>query len=128
MLENALNMDPAWVDQNTDFLVSRFVHFIIGHSLDDPEDTLWLVARNLPEGEFFTRKFGHRLWHKFYVETAFDAYRSGQPLKCRKYALRALLNNPASALGNRGLLSILLRSWIATRTVRQLRNDHVNDI
>jgi glycosyltransferase involved in cell wall biosynthesis len=113
MLEYAVAIEPTWAYENMDFLINRFVNFIIGHGLDDPEETLRLVIQHLPAGEFFSGGFVRCLWHAFYVETAFEAHRSGQPDKCKKYALRALINNPPSTLRNRGLLSILVRSLYA---------------
>ena len=113
LLERAIAMDPTLANENIDHLISQFVHFIIGHSIEDPEATLRLAMQYLPGGKTFAGRFARQSWHEFYMDRAFEAYESGQPLKCRKYALRALANNPPSALRNRGLLSILVRSSIA---------------
>ena len=119
LLERAIFMDPTLADRNIDHLVNQFVHFVIGHGPEDPETTLRLAMQYLPGGKSFMGKFSRQSWHEFYMDRAFEAYQLGQPLRCRKYALRALVNNPLAALRNRGLLSILIRTWIRKSAVKQ---------
>lgn len=109
MLRRAIAVDPALADQNIDPLVNQFVNFIIGHSPDNPENVLRLVMQHLPGDRLFARRFERQLRHKFYVEAAFEAYRSGRRLKCKKYAFLAFINNIPSALRNHGLLLMLIR-------------------
>jgi hypothetical protein len=81
-----------------------------------------MVIRHLPTGAFFSGGFVRRLWHEFYLETAFEAYESGQPDKCKKYALRALINTPPSTLRNRGLVSIFLRSLVGKQNINEFKS------
>lgn len=127
LLERAIIMDPTLANQNIDQLVSQFVHFVIGHGPEDSEATLRLAMQYLPGGKSFMGKFSRQSWHKFYMDRAFEAYQFGQPLRCRKYALRALVNNPPAALRNRGLLSILVRTWIGKSVFKQSGIDIAND-
>ncbi len=51
---------------------------------------------------------------------AFEAHQLGEPSLVRQRALRGILYNPAH-LGNRGLISILIRASVGSRTNRAIR-------
>lgn len=108
-LELALQTDPTLTDENIDLVVDQLFNRVMGFCLGDPRDTLQSVILHLPGERHFARELGRRLWAKFYIDGAFEAYQLGQTTKCRNYALQAIRKRPAY-LQNRGLLAIFWRS------------------
>ena len=114
LLKKALFMVDSTLDsQEAELLIARFVSHLKGLTLDDPKATLRLVANHLPGEKPFTHKLNHKLWQRFYLESAFLAYSLGHRLKCVYYSLQAIVRSPAY-LQNRGLISILLRSLLGS--------------
>lgn len=112
-LERAIEMDPSLVNENIDILVNRIINSITGLSLGDPEATLRQIVANMPDQKAFSN-LKRRLWEKFYIQAAYQAYLSNQLEECKSYAMRAIINAPSS-LRNRGLLSILIKSFLGRK-------------
>ncbi len=107
-------------EENFDFLVAQFVTFIFGLSLGKTKDVLDQVVKCLSRHGERASRFTMKIWEKYYVEAAFQAYQRKRRFQCVKYIARAILHNPR-CLQNRGLASILARSLIGDKSIEIIK-------
>ncbi|MCP5098671.1 MAG: glycosyltransferase [Chloroflexi bacterium] len=117
-LDRALKEDPTLQTSNLELLITKLFGYIFGLSLRDPETTLHRMTPHLAGDASFRRRLARELWGRYYMDAAFLAHRHNDPAKCRQNALRAIWRNPTS-LRNRGLVSILVRSFLGQRAFAQ---------
>ncbi len=115
-LAQAIADYPALAGGKIGLLAGRLIGYLTGLSLEDPEPTLRLVAAHLPGGPAVRKRLAGRIWHQYYLQSAFQADQLGEHENCRRFALQAIRTRPAAVL-NRGLVAILVKSFRPARAV-----------
>ena len=109
-LSRAIEKEPDLLGERRDFLITKFFNYVQGVSLEDPSVTLNKINQNLPDNPKLKSFLIRELWGRYHLNKAFNAVREKAPKECRAHAIKAITHNP-SYLANRGLLSILARSF-----------------
>jgi hypothetical protein len=107
-IENAVSLRPALL-QHTEEFAKLLRHRAVKLPIMTPERYVETVLQNLPPGAQQLAQVRSRVLGEVIVARAFESYFSEQQGEVVSLILRALILHP-SILGNRGPVSVLLRS------------------
>jgi tetratricopeptide (TPR) repeat protein len=109
-LAECVRLDPAMLDNEGRKLADQLLGWATAPMAQDGLGYLESVYANLPDEAAVLRQRRRRDLAQLGVQLAFEAYKTGNLRQARSALLRALRYQPGW-LANRGVLSILARSW-----------------
>lgn len=120
-LAHAIELDPGLL-QDSD---GRFLNTILAWAqvapTADPWQYLHTIFDNLPSSAAALAALRTKAFGGVWVVRAFEAYRRGDMTVVRRAVPRAVRRYPGW-LGNRGLVSIWLESWVGAKVMRFVRS------